>query len=199
MQLWDTGYNAAANTGFTGQLDPDGYNTPVPNSAAADARAWPAQLAAYYTQIKTGSQPTSGSNFLPGPLTTATDLAARQQGYTENGVVNHYSFSIGGSGAPWLFVDEGGRVTSCADVLETVTETPANRKTVFVQKDGPGQAWGPDLNTGYYSKVIRTIDWPVCIGQDESGLGVLGPASGSYPIHTGGVPAKLKPGLTAIA
>lgn len=200
MQLWDTGYDRAGAGGFDAPVvDSDGY-VDVTADAVAGAKTWPSLLASYYTQIKKTGMPPSTSPFEPGPLTTATDLGERRQGYVEDGVVSHYSFQVSGSGAPWL-LNLGSGVASCADVLETETRRPVKPHTVFVQHDGPGEAWGPDLDPGYYAKIVTTFDWPVCIQpdqQDQGKLDVIGPTSGSYLIHDSGVPAKLGPGMTVI-
>jgi hypothetical protein len=188
-QLWDTGYATGGQGLPAPALDTDGFDTPPPPAVAAAAATWPRQLAAFYTTLKDTGRPPA-TPFAPGPLTTGTDLAARPQGWKKDGAVSHYAFAAGND--PWLVEDTNGTVYSCADVLENEVIRPAKANTVLVQKDGPGDAWGPDLDTGYYAKVITTFEWPVCIYQDPSGaLAVVGPLSGSYPIHDGGVPAKL--------
>jgi hypothetical protein len=201
MQLWDTGYDRMGGVGFNAPAtDTDGYDEALPTDAVAGAKTWPSLLAAYYSQIKTLGIPPGNTPFEPGPLTTQTDLGMRRQGNSDGGFVKRYSFHVGGEGAPWL-LDLGGSVASCADVLETETLRPVKPHTVFVQHDGPGQAWGPDLDTGYYTKIVTTFDWPVCItpdAQDAGRLDVVGPTTGSYPIHDSGVPAKLGPGTTVI-
>lgn len=201
MQSFDGGYGPPVTELPAPELI-DGYDSPTSQPESVP-RAWPAQLAAYYNGLKrTGVQPTT-TPFLPGPLTTGTDLTTRTQGYTTtDGVVGHYRFAVTGDGAPWVFTI-GGMTASCADISEYVTSTLANPHTVFDQIDGTKGNWGPDLDTGFYSKIVTTWDWPVCVinGTDPAhpdGLYVFGPSSGGYPIHDGGVPAKPGPGTTRI-
>jgi hypothetical protein len=199
-QIADNAYSpSVAGTDLPTPLsDSGGYDSPVSPSAVAAARRWPAMLAAYYTQLKDAGSPPVWSLFLPGADTTGTDLTKRRQGYTSGGMVSHYAFSVGQPDEPWVLMI-GPYVASCADVLETNTQALVKPHTVFVQRDGPGQAWGPDLNTGYYSKVITTFEWPVCILQLHSTLIVIGPTDGrAYPIHDGGIPAQFAPGVTEI-
>lgn len=199
MLLWDSVYTpAAGGTAFpTAPVDADGFDLPAPEPAVEST--WPSLLAGYFRQIKKTGAPPAASRFLPGPATTGTDLGQRTQGYTgKDGVVSHYAFSVGGEGAPWLFVLGGGHVESCADILETNTMTLKRKHYVFVQKDGPGASWGPDLDTGYYSKIVATFDRPACVEQVQNGLDVVGPIPPVYPVHDGGVPAKLTTGATIV-
>jgi hypothetical protein len=197
MQLWDTGYEAPGTGLPSPDTDVEGYDT-LPAGAPAGAAKWPEMLAAYYRRLKQPGPPPTTAYFMPGPLTTGTDLALRQQGYNSGGAISHYAFTVANR-QPWL-IGAGGTELACADVLETATQTPARPNTVFVQHDGPGQAWGADLDSGYYSKVIATFEWPVCIAKLAGDkLDVIGPTNGSVPIHNGGVPAKLSPGMTGLA
>ena len=155
-------------------------------------------LAAYYTHLKDYGVPPASSPFMSGPVTTGTDLTKRRQDYTTAGFVQHYAFSVGGPDEPWVLMI-GPYVASCADVLETDTLTPVKPHMVFVQHDGPGEAWGPDLNTGYYTKVITTFERPVCIVQQGNMLAAVGPSNGrGYPIYDVGIPAQFPPGTTEI-
>lgn len=199
MLLWDTVYRSSAGgTAFpAAPVDADGFDLPAPEPAAEST--WPSLLASYFRYIKKTGAPPATSQFVPGPATTGTDLGKRTQGYTDkNGVVSRYAFSLGGDGAPWLFVLGGGHVESCADILETITMTLKKKHYVFVQKDGPGEAWGPDLDTGYYSKIVTTFERPVCVERVQGGLNVVSPDPPYYPVHDGGVPAKPAPGTTVV-
>jgi hypothetical protein len=198
LQLWDTGYELASSSFITPELDSEGYDVAQPASVASVTKTWPKLLAEYYSHIKTtGTAPTS-SQFLPGYLTTGTDLAKRRQDYVKDGVRTHYAFTADPLGGPWTFEGAGDQAFTCGEVVETAASTLTNPKRVFLQIDKPGQSWGPDLDTGYYSKIVTTFDWPVCILQAGDSLGVVGPTSGSSPIHTGGVPAKLSPDMSAV-
>ena len=196
-QVFDNGYgySPAASPPV---VDRQGYDL-LPNTPVSVARTWPSLVAAYYTHLKAFGVPPPHSRLLPGPLTTGTPLANIRQGHVDSrGVVYHYSFVVEGTGAPWVISIGGGGPTSCADIFENLTMTIARPHTVFDQVANVPD-WGPDLAPGYYSHVVRTFEWPICVTAVPNGLLVTGTTSLAYEIHDGGVPAALGPGTTRIA
>jgi hypothetical protein len=199
MEVWDSGYAAPGVALPPPVVDAAGYLSSAPGAQEVVAERWPAELAAYYNHIKVTGSPPATSPFLPGQLTTGTDLGQRRDGFVSGGIVNHYHFVASPLGGPWVFFD-GQAMESCADIIEYQTLTWARPNTVFEQIDGTKPNWGPDLDTGFYSKIVTTWQRDVCISPNGGGLEVWGPESTSgYPIHDGGVPAKAGPGTTRVA
>jgi hypothetical protein len=199
MTVFDDGYAAPNQAIPPPAIGQNGYELMPVSPSASAARTWPRLLAAYYTHLKVYGTPPANSPFLAGPLTTGTGLTDRRQGYTSSdGVHAHYAFAVGTPGEPWV-LDWGNAITACADVLEYVTQSWVRPNAVFEQFVGTEGNWGADLNTGSYSKIVTTWEWPVCISKFPTGLSVGGLTSGGFPIHTGGVPATPRPGTTRVA
>ena len=195
MILFDDGYDKPSPALEQPLHDSSGYEVAPSSVSAGQAEKWPKLLAAYYTSLKVTGAPPVGTRFLPGSYTTGTDLTERRQGYTNSsGVIAHYRFTVGAP--PWVFSLYGA--TTCAPILEYVTQKWTKPHTVFEQVDGQSPNWGPDLNTGYYSTIVVTYEWTVCITSEANGLDVWGPTGGGEPIHTGGIPATPAPGTTRV-
>ena len=107
-----------------------------------------------------------------------------------------FRFTAAPLGGPWMFFD--GAAEACADINEYETTTWVKPRFVFQQIDGIKANWGPDLDTGFYSTLVTTWEWPVCITTQPGGLAVWGPSTGGYPIHDGGIPVTPGPGTTRV-
>ena len=198
MQIFDVGYQSPPPAIASPAVDPAGYDLAASPSELKAAAKWPSMLAAYYQHIKNAGVPPAQSPFLPGIQTTGTDLALNREGSVSDGILHRYEFVAAPSGGPWVF-EENGSLMSCADINEYSTTTWARPNTVFQQIDGTKPNWGPDLNSGFYSKIVTTFERAVCVVHTPAGLVVWGANSTSgYPIHDGGVPANAGPGTTRV-
>ncbi len=199
MQVFDNGYSPPTTATAAPSLDQNGYDIAVSAASTHAAMSWPSLLAAYYTHLKDDGRPPAGSPFLPGPLTTGTDLTIRRQGFEFAGIRYHYAFAAAVLGGPWVF-NIGQSVESCADIEEYETSTWVKPHTVFEQVDNAKPNWGPDLDSGFYSQIDTTWERAVCITPSPTGgLNVWGADSASgYPIHDGGIPATAGPGTTRV-
>jgi len=185
-RIYDGGYQGGPGATFgTAAFGSDGYDLPPTSPDASVAKRWTSQLVAYYTHLKDAGTPPPHTPFVFSPLTTGTDLTVRRQGYTANGTVAHYRFTIGDG--PWV-TNSDGRPIVCADIREDVLEQPLLPGFVFHQPSDRS-VWDPTVPPGYYSSMMTTYDWPACIFPlNTGGLGVSGTMD--FVVAVRGTPAR---------
>ena len=198
MNLFDSGYDKPNPAIPPPQVDGAGYELMPASPSVSDASSWPALLAAYYTHLKDYGISSADTRFLPGPLTTGTNLTQRRQGYTNSyGVHASYRFAIGGPGEPWVLGpgQHRHRLRRPARVCDRNVGEAAHR--LRADRRRPREL-GRRSRHWPLPTIVTTWEWPICISDYPNGLNVGGPSSGGYPIHTGGVPASPGPGTTRV-
>jgi hypothetical protein len=187
---------------------PDGLAAGVTSKVQRAAEALPGELAVYWQTWKERNAPPDGTEFLPGPFTTAfgAALATEPDGVVGDDLRQYVTYSSEPSiDGVFVFPVGFGEFTSnptpggigyagssgvlvCSAIRVSITFTPQPGGSPLFQ-DNDEISLGPGLAPGYYSEVVDNSVHESCVLTDGQHLSALGADGNVYAQR--GVPLPL--------